>query len=128
VILRLGVLKMQTILKIVCDKRGQAQTVDDYLVRFCEKAAGLGPANELPSPSADDVAFARDDVPELREDGISDGRAQLGSFGAPNMVNGNMTLVFVNPVIVSYRPDGQNLRLWVGSPSPGKAGDTESTE
>jgi hypothetical protein len=119
---------MQTILKIVCDKRGQAHTVEDYLVRFCEKAAGLLPVNEFPSTNADDVAFARDDTPEFQENCTAQSPAQLGSFGTLSQMNSAMTLVFVNPVIVSYRPDGQSLRLWVGSPSERKAGNTESTE
>ena len=118
---------MQTILKVVCDNRGQASMVDDYLVQFCAKAANEAQAVEFASPDGDDVAFVRDDAEEVRNNCAEQPRAQLGSFGrSPNQANDKTTIIFINPVILSYRPDGQKLRLWVSSPSPGTAGNAES--
>ena len=73
---------MQTILKIVCDNRGQARIVDDYLVRFCDKATNDDPGMDIPPRDADDVAFVKDDSPGLDERSTSP-RVRLGSFGVP---------------------------------------------
>src|SRR6266567_5525450 len=117
---------MQTILKVVCDNKGQARMVDDYLAQFCAKAANEAQSIEFPS-STDDVAFARDDADEFRDNFAGKKRAQLGSFGKlPNQANSTTQSIFVNPIILSYRPNGQNLCLWVSSHSPGTAGNTES--
>jgi hypothetical protein len=118
---------MQTILKVICDNRGQASIVDDYLVRFASKAAQEPRSVEFPSPYANDVAFACDDANETRDNCAEKPRAQLGSFGqSPNQANSNTKFIFMNPIILSYRPHGQNLRLWVTSPSPGTTPNTES--
>ena len=118
---------MQTILKVISDNRGQASIVDDYLVQFASKAAQEPQSVEFPSPYADDVVFARDDADETRDKGAEKPRAQLGSLGqSPNQANGNTKFIFMNPIILSYRRDGQNLRVWVKSLSPGTAPDTES--
>ena len=118
---------MQTILKVIRDNRGQASIVDDYLVRFVSKAAQEPQSVEFPSPYADDVTFARDDAHETRDNCVEKSRAQLESFGpSPNQANGNTKFIFMNPIILSYRHDGQNRRIWVTSPSPGTAPNTES--
>lgn len=113
---------MQTILKVMCDNRSQARMVDDYLVRFCAKAATEEQAIEFPSPDADDVTFVRDDEGEMRGNRTEQLRAHLGGFGQSN---GKTTIIYVNPVILSHGPDGQKLRLWVSSP-PGTTGNAES--
>jgi len=113
---------MQTILKVIRDNRGQADMVDHCLAQFVVKASKEPEPIEFPSPDADDVAFARDDAHESRDNCAKKPCAQLGSFGrSPNQANGKTKFVFMNPIILTYRPDGQNLRLWVASPSPGKA-------
>jgi len=56
---------MQTILKVVCDNRGQVSMVDDYLVRFRAKAANEEQAIILPPTDTDDVTFVRDDEGEI---------------------------------------------------------------
>ena len=118
---------MQTILKVVCDNRGQASMVDDYLVRFRAKAANEEQAMEFPPPDADDVAFVRDDAEEIRGNSAEQPRAQLCCFGSsPNQANSKTKIVFINPVILSYGLNGQKLRLWVSSPFPGTAGNAES--
>jgi hypothetical protein len=118
---------MQTMLKVVCDNRGQASLVDDYLVRFFAKAANEEQAIEFPPPDADDVAFARDDAEEIRGNRAEEARAQLGGFrSSPNQANSKTTIVFINPVIISYGASGQKLRLWVSSPSTGTTGNAES--
>lgn len=118
---------MQIILKVTCDNRGQAGIVDDYLVRFASKAAQKPQSFEFPSPYADDVVFARDDANEIRDKCVEKPRAQLGTLGqSPNHANGNSKFILMNPIIRSYRRDGQNLRVWVKSPSPGTAPNTES--
>ena len=113
---------MQTILKVMCDNRGQASMVDDYLVRFCAKAANEEQAIEFPPPDADNVAFVRDDGGEIRGNRAEQPRAQLGGFGnSPNHAISKTTTIFINPVILSYGPNGQKVRLWVSSPSPENA-------
>ena len=118
---------MQTILKVICDNRGQANMVDDYLVQFAAKAAQEPESIEFPSPYANDVAFTRADGHESRDNCAEQPRAQLGSFAqSPNQANGNTNFIFMDPIILSYRPDGQNLRLWAESPFPGTDRNTES--
>jgi hypothetical protein len=118
---------MQTILKVICDNRGQANMVDDYLVKFAARAAQEPESIEFPSPYADDVAFTRADGHESRDNCAEKPGAQLESFGqSPNQANGKTKFIFMNPIILSCRPDGQNLRLWVESPSPGTDRNTES--
>jgi hypothetical protein len=125
---RQGVEAMQTMLKVICDNRGQASMVEDYLVRFCAKAANEEPPIEFPPPDADDVAFVRDDAEEIRGNGAEQPRAQLGGFGSsPNEANNKTKIIYINPVILSYGCNGQKLHLWVSSPSPGTAGNAEST-
>ena len=118
---------MQTILKVICDNRGQASIVNDYLARFARKAAQEPQSVEFPSPYADDVVFARDDADETRDKCAEKPRAQFGSLGqSPNQANGNTEFILMNPIILTYWRDGQNLRVWVKSPSPGTAPNTES--
>jgi hypothetical protein len=118
---------MQTILKVACGNGSQAGMVDAYLLQFCEKAANETQSIEVPSPDADDIAFAWDDANEFRINCAAKPRAQLGSFGQlANQANDKMQLIFINPMILSYQPNGRSLRLWVASPSPGTAGNTES--
>jgi hypothetical protein len=101
--------------------------IDAYLVQYCEKVANEARPVELPSPDADDVAFAWDDANEFRTNCAEKPRAQLGSFRqSPNQANHNLHFIFINPMILSYQPNGQSLRLWVASPSPGTAENTES--
>ena len=118
---------MRTILKVICDNRGQASIMDDYLARFAGKAAQGPQSFEFPSPYADDVVFARDDANETCDKCAEKPRAQLGILGqSPNHANGNTKLILMNPIVLSYRRDGQNLRVWVRSPSPGRVPNTES--
>jgi len=118
---------MQTIVKVISDNRGQAHMVDHYLAQFAVKASKEPESIEFPSPGADDVAFARDDDHESRDNCAEKPRAQLGSFGqSPNQANGRTKFVFVNPIILTYRPDGRSLRLWVASPSTGTVPNPES--
>lgn len=117
---------MQTILKVICDNRGQAHMVEEYLAAFCERFGVDTPLSEFPVEH-DDVAFVRDDSCGLSAFAQDQSAAGLGSFcAALHQANERVQFVFVNPVIVSYRPNGQKLRLWVGSPSLGKAGSTET--
>ena len=119
---------MQTMLKVVLDNRGQASMIDDYLLRFCAKAANEEQAIEFPPIDADDVAFVRDDAEEIRGNSAERPRVRLGGFGSsPNQANSKTKLIFINPVILSYGPNGQKLRLWVSSPSNGTTGNAEST-
>jgi hypothetical protein len=118
---------MQTKLKLMCGNRSQASMVDDFLVQFCLKAANETRSIEFTSPDAGDIAFARDDANEFWTNCAEKPRAQLGSFGqSPNQANGKMQLIFLNPMILAYQPNGNPLPLWVASPSPGTAGNTES--
>jgi hypothetical protein len=118
---------MQTILKLMCGHRSQASMVDDYLVQFCAKAANETQSIEFPSPDAGDIAFARDDANEFWTNRAEKPRAQLGSFGQlPNQANGKIQLIFLNPMILAYQPNGNPLPHWVTSPFPGTAGNTES--
>ena len=118
---------MQTILKVVCGNGSQASMIDAYLIQYCEKVANDTQSIEFPSPGADDIAFAWDDANESRTDCADKPRAQLGSFRpSPNQANDKTQFIFINPVILSYQPDGQSRCLWVGSPSPGTAENTES--
>lgn len=118
---------MQTILKAMCDNRGQASMVDDYLVRFRAKAANEEQAIDFPPANAEDVAFVRDDAEEIRGNSAEQPRARLGGFGgSSNQVNSKTKIIFINPVILSYGLNGQKLRLWVSSPSPGTDGTAEA--
>jgi hypothetical protein len=118
---------MQTILKVICDNRGQADMVDQYLARFAVKASRESESIEFPSMEADDVFFARDDVRESRDDCAQKAKVQLGSFAqSPKQANGRTKFVFMNPIILSYRPNGQSLRFWVASPSSGTAPNADS--
>ena len=116
---------MQTVLRVVVDNRGQAAIVDDYLVRFSDRAVNEGTSIEFPSPSADDVAYARDDADEVLNHPSEKPRGQLGSFPrTPNQADSSkMLFIHVNPAILSFQPDGRKLRLWVSSPSPGASED-----
>ena len=118
---------MQTIVRVICDNRGQADMVGHYLAQFAVKASKEPELIEFPSPDADDVAFARDDAHESRADLAEKPRAQLGSFGqSPNQANGRTKFVFINPIILTYRPDGQSLGFWIASPPPGRTPNAES--
>lgn len=118
---------MQTILKVVCDNRGQAHMVEAYLAEFCARFAAESPLREFPASDADDVAFAWDEERKLPASSVDQPIGGLGSFRPSlHQANERVSFVFVNPVIVSYRPNGQKLRLWVGSPSLGKPGNTEA--
>jgi hypothetical protein len=118
---------MQTILKVVCGNGPQASMIDAYLVQYCEKVTNETQSMEFPSPDADDIVFARDDANESGTNCVEKPRAQLGSFRqSPNQANDKMQFISINPMILSYQPDGQSRCLWVASPSPGTAGNTES--
>jgi hypothetical protein len=118
---------MQTILKVVCDNRGQASIVDEYLVRFWAKAGNEEQVIGFPAPDTDDAAFVRDDAEEIQGNSAEQPVAQLGGFGSsPDQANSKTKIIYVNPVILSHGPKGQKLRLWVSSPSSGPAGNAES--
>jgi hypothetical protein len=101
--------------------------VDDYLVQFCAKAASETQVIDFPWPGSADVAFARDDAQTPRGNCGEPRRALLGSFSQlSSEANSKTQFIFVNPVIISFRPEGQSLRLWVSSPQPGMDGNTEA--
>jgi|KBSSwiStaDraftv2_1062776.scaffolds.fasta_scaffold1345695_1 hypothetical protein len=116
---------MQTILKVVHDNRGQAIMVYDYLSQFCARSA-----NEALSIDDDDnIAFVRDDAYEFRYTRGERQLAQLGSFEhLPNQANGTTQFILINlnPIILLYRRNGQNLRLSVASTSSGAVENSES--
>ena len=115
---------MQTILKVICDNRGQTQIVNDYVATFCakltsESSAMASQRTNFDFPETDDVAFVEDDCQEpLTENDDEVGkRLRLGSFGPlPNQVNKNTQLIFVNPIILSYWPNGRKYFIKVPSP------------
>jgi len=119
---------MQTILKVVHDNRGQASMVDDYLAQFCARSAD----EALPIESSfddDNIAFVRDDAYEFRYTRGERQLAQLGSFEhLPNQANGTTQFILINlnPIILLYRRNGQNLRLSVASTSSGAVENSES--
>ena len=122
---------MQTILKIVCDKRGLSNMVDDFILRFCAKAAGEAPVVDIPAAQADDVAYVRDDRGEIQSPAQDTGqRADLGSFEMPashaDPGEARTTFIFVNPVILSFRPNKHRLCIWVGPPFPDKTENTDA--
>ena len=116
---------MQTILKIVCDNRSLAHLVDDFILRFCEKATSDAPTVDHSLPKADDVAFGKDDCADPERAHVEGERTNLGSFG-PTQVNENTKLIFVNPLILSYRPNRHRLCVWIGGPLPEASGEMES--
>lgn len=120
---------MQTILRVVEDNRGQANMVDSYLARFSAKASHAKLSIESSFSDDDNVAFVRDDAYELRDNCAERQRAQLRSFEhLPNQANSTTQFIVINlnPIILLYRPNGQNLRLSVASTSPGAAENSES--
>ena len=118
---------MQTILRVVSDNRGQASMIDDYLAQFAARTASEDLSSEPPSFDSDNIAFIRDDVNELRDNCAELERTHLGSFRQlPNQAKSKTQLIFMNPIILLHRPNGQNLRLWVASTSSGVAEDSES--
>jgi hypothetical protein len=118
--------RCKTVLKVVCDNRGQASMVDAYLAEFCAKSIKETESIEFPSPNADDVVYARDDADESRGSCAEQKRARLGSFGqASNQAKSNTQFIFINPIILSHRSNGSNC-LWVQIPSPGTAQNPES--
>jgi len=113
---------MQTILRVVCDNKGLAPMIDNYLARFISKAESEASSTEVISSEDDNIVFVRDDSDEPREDYAEEQRAQLGSFDLwPNQAQSKLQLIYMNPIILLYRPDGQNLRLWVAGTSLGAA-------
>ena len=120
---------MQTILKVVHDNRGQASMVDDYLAQFCARSVNGEPSIESPFFEDDNIAFVRDDAYEFRDNRAERKRAQLGSFEhLPNQANSTTQFILINlnPIILLYRPNGQNLRLSVASIPSGAAENSES--
>jgi hypothetical protein len=120
---------MQTILKIVHGSRGQASVVDDYLARFCSGRGDEAHSIEPPASDMGDVAFVRDDAYGSQDNVTGPQRARLGSFGPlPNQDNCKSLIIFMKPIILLYRPNGQNLRLWLASTSSESAGESEVSE
>ena len=121
---------MQTILKIVCDNRSLSNMVDDFILRFCAKATGEVPVVDIPTHHADDVAYVRDDRCEVEPSHGAGQRANLGSFEMPpspaEQDEPRTTFIFVNPVILSFRPNQHRLCIWIGPPSPGNAEATDA--
>jgi hypothetical protein len=116
---------MQTILKVVCGNRGPSQMIEDLAAAFSSRFDIESTVPEFPPPGSDDVAIAIDDCLELRNS-TDVGDAILGSFCTRLRGNEQLQFILVNPVIVSYRPNGQKLRFLIGSPSQGKTGSMES--
>jgi hypothetical protein len=101
--------------------------IDDYLAQYCAETTNEALSIEPASSEGDNVAFVRDDADEFRDNCAEQKRAQLGSFvWSPNQANSKALLIHMNPIILLYRPNGQNLRIWVASTSPGAAGQPES--
>jgi len=118
---------MQTILKVIRNNRGHAGMIDDYLAQYCAEISNEALSMETASSEGDNVAFVRDDADKFRDNCGEQKRAQLGSFEwPPNQANSKTLLIHMNPIILLYRPNGQNLRLWVASTSPGASGHLES--
>ncbi len=118
---------MQTILKLVRNNRGQAGMIDDYLAQYCAETTNEALSIETGSSESDNVAFVRDDADEFRDKSAEQKRAQLGSFEwPPNQSNSKILHIYMNPVILLYRPNGQNLRVWVASTFPGQTRHPES--
>lgn len=116
---------MQTILKVMCDGRSRFQMIEDYLTAFYSRFEDQA-IDEIATPGSDDVAFAMDDSPTAQEGSVQELDRTLGSF-RPSLHVGNEKLqfIFVSPVIVFYRPNGQRLRLLLGTPSLGTTQRTE---
>lgn len=121
---------MQTILKVVHDNRGQASMVDDYLAQYCARSANEALSIDSPFLLDDNnIAFVRDDAYEFRDTRSERKRAPLGSFEhLPNQANSTTQFILINlnPIILLYRPNGQNLRLSVASIPSGAAENSES--
>jgi len=117
---------MQTILKVVCGNRGPCQMIEELAAAFSSRFDTGSTVSEFPPPGSDDVAIAIDDCLELRNSAVDANEAILGSFVPAMKGNEQLQFILVNPVIVSYRPNGQKLRFLIGSPSQGKTGSTES--
>ncbi len=70
---------MQILLKVVYDNSDHSSIVDDYLAQFSARILNEDVSVEFP-PSEGEVAFARDDSDEFRDNREGRDRAQLGSF------------------------------------------------
>ena len=117
---------MQTILRVLNDNRGQGSMVDHYLSRFCERDANEAQSSEFDTGDSDNLAFLRDDADEFQDNCAEQQRAHLGSFrDLPNQANSKTQFIFMNPIILLYRPDGHNLRLWVARTSSEAAENSE---
>ena len=117
---------MQTILKVVCGNRGPYQMIEDLAAAFSSRFDTESTVSEFPPPGSDDVAIAIDDCLELRNSTVDAGDVILGSFRPELRGNEQLQFILVNPVIVSYRPNGQKVRFLLGSPSQGKTRNTET--
>src|SRR5262249_12253233 len=117
---------MQTILTVMRSNRG---FVDDYLARFCARLANEEQAIEASSSSSHvgDVAFAKDDVYHQVHGSCDEEQpARLGSFGQLSNNANCRQVIFMDPIILMYRNNGQHLRLWVTAASPEAGEDSES--
>ena len=118
---------MQTILRVLNDNRGQGSMVDRYLSLFCTRDANEAQSSEVDFYDSDNVAFLRDDADEFQDNCGEQQRAHLGSFrNLPNLANRKSQFIFMNPIILLYRPDGQNLGLWVARTCSETAENSES--
>jgi hypothetical protein len=106
---------------------GQGSTVDRYLSLFCTRDANEVRSSEFDFDDSDNVAFLRDDADEFQNSRTEQQRAHLGSFiNLPNQANRKTQFISMNPIILLYRPDGQNLGLWVTRTSSEAAENSES--
>ena len=118
---------MQTILTVMRSNRGQSGIVDDYLNRFCSRLESEELAIETSSSDGGEVAFVRDDAYHQFHESCDEERpAHLGSFGQLSNHANCKHVIFMNPIILMYRSNGQNVRLCVTNTSSETAEDAES--
>jgi hypothetical protein len=118
---------MQTILKVVRGNGGQGNMVHNYLTQYCARIESDAQSTEPVCSDAGEVAFVKDDAYEFRNESAEQEGLLLGSLRPmPNQAKSKTRLIFMNPMILLYRPNGQNLRLWVATASSGAAESSES--
>jgi len=118
---------MQTILTVMRSNKGQTGIVDDYLAGFCARLASDEQAIATSSSAAGEVAFVRDDAYlQFHEGRDQEQPAHLGSFGQLSNDANCRHVIFMNPIILVYRNNGQNLRLCITNTSSEAPEDAES--
>jgi hypothetical protein len=118
---------MQTILRAVWEDNDRDTMVENCLTRFDAKAAMEKPVVDFTASRAHDVVYISDDAQAYQDEFALGPRAQLGSFGSTReQVRSKTTLIFMDPIVVTCRPDGEELRLQIEYPTRGETGSPES--